>query len=123
VEALQVEGERHLWAVQLRVAVAAGRPHNDVGKVCLVTRCHSISQAEKSGSIRYAEAVVLQGFAVAATEVCELRRVAVVCLRPNVDPVSLSRVFAVVETVIHAVRSITISISARRFGDRLFAAE
>src|SRR5207247_9869634 len=62
-----------------------------------------------------------QSFAVAATEVCESRCIAIVWLKPNVDLLSLGHVLAVIEAVIRAICRIT--ISGRRLSDRLCAAE
>ena len=62
-----------------------------------------------------------QGFAVATTEVCESRCIAVVWLRPNVNLFGLGHAFAVIEAGICARHRIT--IYDRRRGDRLSAAE
>ena len=77
VETFQVECECDLWAIQLRIAVAAGRPNNNICEVCRVTGRESISQAEQSSRVGHAEMVVHQGFAVAAAKIRELRGITI----------------------------------------------
>src|SRR5258707_2494968 len=68
-----------------------------------------------------------EALAVAATEIGECRCIAIAGLRPHIDLVSQCHILAIVEAIIHAIRSITVwrvvTIRAGCLYDRLFAAE
>jgi hypothetical protein len=110
-----------LWAIQLRVGTTAGRAHNDIIEVRVVTGSKSIFEAKHSSSIRHSKTVMQKCFAKAATEVCKSRLIAIVCLHPDVDLLRLSHAFAVIEAGIRTRRRIV--VYDRRIHDRLFSAE
>src|SRR6266496_990493 len=62
-----------------------------------------------------------QSFTVAAAEIRESCCIAIVCLNPNIIPLSQGHVLPVIKAVIHAIRRITVTVCG--IGNRLSSAK